>query len=73
MSTERNVDQLLTLAKRRENRRISVVSTVQEIETAIEKLTPEQQQELMARLDARLGPRSFDPAVEEAYWRDRLD
>jgi putative addiction module component (TIGR02574 family) len=43
------------------------MSTVTEIEAAIEKLPPGQQQEVAAWLDARLVSGNFDPAVEAAW------
>jgi putative addiction module component (TIGR02574 family) len=47
------------------------MSTLTEIEAAIEKLSPEEQRQLAAWFDARLAPTDFDPAVEEA-WGDEV-
>lgn len=43
------------------------MSTVAEIEAAIERLSPEEVEELAAWLDSRRCASGFDPAVEEAW------
>lgn len=47
------------------------MSTVTEIEAAIEKLSPEEQRQLAAWFDARHAPAGFDPAVEDT-WADEV-
>lgn len=47
------------------------MSTVAEIEAAIEKLSPEEQRELAAWFDSRLAFAGFDPRVEDA-WADEV-
>ena len=43
------------------------MSTLAEIESAIERLSPEEQRALAAWFDARIAPADLDPAVEEAW------
>jgi putative addiction module component (TIGR02574 family) len=43
------------------------MSTVTEIEAALEKLPPEEQREVAAWLDTRLAPMGFDSSVEEEW------
>jgi putative addiction module component (TIGR02574 family) len=43
------------------------MSTLTEIETAIERLSPEEQLALAAWFEARIAPAGFDPAIEEAW------
>lgn len=47
------------------------MSTVTEIEQAIDQLTPEEQSRLAAWLETRLAPVKFDATVEEA-WSDEV-
>jgi putative addiction module component (TIGR02574 family) len=47
------------------------MSTLAEIEAAIQKLSPEEQRELAAWFDARVAPSDFDAQVEEA-WADEV-
>jgi putative addiction module component (TIGR02574 family) len=47
------------------------MSTVTEIEAALEKLPPEQLQEVAAWLEARLTPVASDSSVEDA-WSDEV-
>jgi putative addiction module component (TIGR02574 family) len=59
------------LARPFENRNLSGMSTVTEIESALEKLPVEAQREVAAWLDSRLAPAAFDPDVEEV-WADEV-
>jgi putative addiction module component (TIGR02574 family) len=43
------------------------MSTLAEIESAIEQLSPEEQRALAAWFDARIAPADLDPAVAEAW------
>ena len=47
------------------------MSTVREIEAALEKLPPEQQRQVAAWLAVKLGPTDFDAALEEE-WGDEI-
>jgi hypothetical protein len=55
------------LAKRAKTRSLRAMSTVQEIETAIEKLTPEQQRELAAWYEERLALINASDALFQVY------
>lgn len=55
------------LAKRAKTRSVIAMSTVQEIETAIEKLTPEQQRELAAWYEERLALLNSSDALFQVY------
>jgi hypothetical protein len=58
------------LAKCRKNRRVIAMSTVQEIETAIEKLSPQQQRELAAWYEERQALLNASDALFQVYDRE---
>jgi putative addiction module component (TIGR02574 family) len=59
------------LAGRHETGNVGGMSTVTEIESALEKLPIEAQREVAAWLDSRLAPVGFDTDVEDA-WADEV-
>jgi hypothetical protein len=75
------------LAKRRKNRKVTVMSTVQEIEAAIEKLSPQERRELAAWYEEHLlmeespemlaaldeGIRSLEEKGAREYTREELE
>ncbi|HWZ95633.1 MAG TPA: hypothetical protein VNW30_10600 [Opitutaceae bacterium] len=58
------------LAKRVKNRKVVAMSTVQEIETAIEKLSPQQQRELAAWYEERQALLNASDALLQVYDRE---
>jgi uncharacterized protein YukE len=58
------------LANRGKNRRVTAMSTVQEIETAIEKLSPPQQRELAAWYEERQALLNAADALFQVYDRE---
>jgi hypothetical protein len=58
------------LAKFGKNRRIPAMSTVQEIETAIEKLSPQEQRELAAWYEERQAPLNASDDLFQVYDRE---
>ncbi|MDB6128854.1 MAG: addiction module protein [Verrucomicrobia bacterium] len=58
------------LAAKKVDDTVRRMSTVREIEAALEKLPTDAQREVAIWLDARIGPSDFAPGVEEAWSKE---